>query len=218
VNAYTWSNNPDNGSRYTGDGWVYPPTDMDIGDPFVRSTTGQLTDAAWCTVEREIKGLKRGRLWPYVMNEKVFHCPADKIADRHKIGYRSYSMINTVRNPHFCNTGEMGVYKMGDITSPSDKYLFLESKFKFSGEYHWNMGGFRVCIVHEIFDETPADWHKDGINLGFADGHAEKYKWKTDVMKDFVDLDDGSYVAPAQTFGLEDTKYFLRHIPRGDLK
>jgi prepilin-type N-terminal cleavage/methylation domain-containing protein/prepilin-type processing-associated H-X9-DG protein len=216
VNAYTWSGDPDNGSVYSGDGWVYPPTDMDIGDPFVSSSTANLIDPDWCTVDREIKGIKRGRLWSYVEDAKTFHCPADKIAGRHNVGYRSYSMINTVRNPHFHNTREHGVTKMGDITTPSEKYIYVEVNRMLNGRYHWNMGGYMYCIVHEIFEENPSAWHNDGVDLGFADGHAEKYKWKSKAVKDWLSMEIVPPYAPSNVSGTKDALYFLRHIPRGD--
>ncbi|MBW8018049.1 MAG: prepilin-type N-terminal cleavage/methylation domain-containing protein [Planctomycetes bacterium] len=215
VNAYTWSANPDNGSVYTGDGWVYPPTDMDIGDPF--TAAGDITNPDWCTVDREIRGIKRGRLWSYVENAKSFHCPADKIAGKHNVGYRSYSMINTVRNPHFHNTMDHAVIKMGDITTPSEKYIYIEvNRMLNDGRYHWNMGAYMYCIVHETFEENPSAWHNDGVDLGFADGHAEKYKWKSKAVKDWLSMEIVPPLAPTTVNDTEDNRYFLRHIPRGD--
>ncbi|MGV7235656.1 MAG: prepilin-type N-terminal cleavage/methylation domain-containing protein [Nitrosomonadaceae bacterium] len=210
LNAYTWT-----ADVKDSDAWVYPPTTMLPTDPHTGPGIN-LYNPSECTVEREVNGIKRGKLWDYVEDKDVYHCPADKRAGRADVGFRSYSMINTIRDPHFNNNATHMVEKMGDIRSPSDKYIIVEAQRMMGGSPHWNMGSWCFDIQTQNFNEPPANWHSKGVSLSFADGHAEKYKWRSKAMKDWLAMEPLPDVAPASVIGSEDAMYFYRSIPRGD--
>jgi len=210
LNAYTWT-----ADVKDSDAWVYPPTTMLPTDPHTGPGV-DLYNPSECTVEREVNGIKRGKLWDYVEDKDVYHCPADKRAGRADVGFRSYSMINTIRDPHFNNNATHMVEKMGDIRSPSDKYIIVEAQRMMGGSPHWNMGSWCFSIPDENFNEPPANWHSKGVSLAYADGHAEKYKWRSKAMKDWLAMEPLPDVAPASVIGSEDAMYFYRSIPRGD--
>jgi prepilin-type N-terminal cleavage/methylation domain-containing protein/prepilin-type processing-associated H-X9-DG protein len=210
VSAYTWY-----GDVNIKDGWVFPPTNLKPSEPHGSSGVNAF-DPSDCTVEREINGIKRGKMWDYVEDKNVYHCPADKRAARANVGFRSYSMINTIRNPHGTNTAKHGVKKMGEIRLPSDKYILVEAQRMMGGSPHWNMGAWCFSIKQENFWEPPANWHSKGVSLAFADGHAEKYKWRSKPMKEWLAMDPLPDKAPDNVKGTADAMYFLRNIPRGD--
>ncbi len=211
INAYTWY-----GDVNWTDAWVYPPTDMQPSDPHTGESFSPY-DSSECTVEREINGIKRGKMWAYVEEEDAYHCPADKRAARANVGFRSYSMINTIRNPHHDNTEDHMVERMNEIKSPGNKYIIVEAQRMLGGGYHWNMGAWCFSILHENFWEPPANWHMKGVCLAFADGHAEKFKWVSQPMKDWLAMNPLPDSAPDNVRGTADALYFLRNIPRGDM-
>jgi prepilin-type N-terminal cleavage/methylation domain-containing protein/prepilin-type processing-associated H-X9-DG protein len=210
VNAYTWY-----GDVNIKDGWVYPPTTMKPSDPHTGAGLDPFNPSE-CTVEREINGIKRGKMWDYVEDKDVYHCPADKRAGRADVGFRSYSMINTIRDPHHDNTQDHMVERMSQIRSPSDKYIIVEAQRMMGGSPHWNMGAWCYDIQTENFFEPPANWHSKGVSLAYADGHAEKYKWRSKEMKDWLAMEDIPDKAPDNVKGSADAQYFLTNIPRGD--
>ena len=78
------------------------------------------------------------------------------------------------------------------------------------------MGAWCFSIQNENFFEPPANWHSKGVSLAYADGHAEKYHWRSKAMKDWLAMEPIPDLAPANVAGSEDAMYFYRSIPRGD--
>jgi prepilin-type N-terminal cleavage/methylation domain-containing protein len=125
-------------------------------------------------VEDKLRGIKKGLLYPYVKNVKVYHCPGDARIDiPDQKAYRSYSMAGGMN-------GEAGAFGAvphllyDRIRSPGDKYVFVEEM----DDRGWNMGSW-VLNPHNRnrWVDPLAIWHNERSCLGFADGHAEKHRW-----------------------------------------
>ena len=41
-------------------------------------------------------------------------------------------------------------------------------------------GYFAVLVDDRSWQNYPASWHQNGVNLSFADGHAEHWRWLED--------------------------------------
>jgi len=150
------------------------------------------------TLEDELRGLKRGGLWPYVENEKLYHCPTDK---RHlkapegdhmradgtrynwwgtKGGYRTYSLTAVYNGFMAPGVGwatdeyKVTIYRMEEVISPGHKFAWLEEQdgYGFNGNT-WNFYLNRRDIWGDPFSVS----HNKRSTLGFADGHAEKRLW-----------------------------------------
>ncbi|MGI6271060.1 MAG: prepilin-type N-terminal cleavage/methylation domain-containing protein [Anaerohalosphaeraceae bacterium] len=154
------------GNTYNDLQWIGPPRDQ----------AGTLiTTNIPVSVEDEIRGYQAGVLWPYVENEKIYHCPGDNKWKTLERGYRSTSipgMMNGEENP----TESGYAKKIYDIVSPSDKYVFIENV----DPRGWNMGSWLMTdagTANPRWNDPIAIFHADKSTLGFADGHAEKRRW-----------------------------------------
>lgn len=162
------------GNTYNDEQWIGPP----------RSQAGVLvTSNIPVSLEDEIRGYQKGQLWPYLLNEKIFHCPGDKrwnILDR---GYRSTSIQgrmngeNDPKSPGY-------VTKMSQIIAPGQKYVFIENV----DPRGWNMGSWIMnpSSTSPSLIDPIAIFHSDRSTFGFADGHAEKYTWKSQRLIDWA--------------------------------
>ena len=84
----------------------------------------------------KITGIKRGALYPYLNEPKVYHCRGDKRIgkppeDTSKTGkgaYRSYSIAGGMfgRDPVAGGAGIIPVTKQTKIKTPDSKYVFVE--------------------------------------------------------------------------------------------
>jgi prepilin-type processing-associated H-X9-DG protein len=122
-----------------------------------------------------------GSLFPYIKSVAIYRCPADKstaVGRRDILRTRSYSI---------------SAYLKGDLegieprvkstfsqlsASPDKVFVFVEEH----NDSVWT-GAFEVTIKDRFsltsgrWLSTPADWHNQGCNLTFADGHVEYWKW-----------------------------------------
>jgi prepilin-type N-terminal cleavage/methylation domain-containing protein len=161
--------------------WVEHPQDQAGNTLDPRSTT-EVTDAD------EIRGIERGVLYPYYEASEVLHCPGDKIRkskyDGSKI-FRTYSMPSCLNfDPEDSSFPQ--ITKMGEITSPVSRVVFVEE-----ADYrNYNIGpwSFGAPEIHN----TPGEYrwwdpmavnHGDSSILGFCDGHSERHKWRMESTK-----------------------------------
>ncbi|MBE0537517.1 MAG: hypothetical protein IH624_17775 [Phycisphaerae bacterium] len=141
-------------------------------------------------LEDEWRGIRRGGLWSYLEDERLFHCPLDRrytqppsgfagtYLNSQKGGYRTYS-LGAVWNcgPSGWSTGEerVVVYKTSEIMEPELKLVFLEETDGCGYNHNtWNM-----------FLNTRSHWgdafgvlHGRQSMFGFADGHAGPHRWQ----------------------------------------
>jgi prepilin-type N-terminal cleavage/methylation domain-containing protein/prepilin-type processing-associated H-X9-DG protein len=219
LSAYTWARSWANGTRpnslraaFAYDAWVYGPLSY--------GASGAMNDevaTSNASIEYEQNGIREGKMWPYVKNIKSYHCPADKRASRSKIGFRSYSMVATIRNAHDGTTADdHQIHKMGEIKSPSDKFIIVESQHKEGTVHTWNKGAWVINLIDNNWAEAPANWHSKGVSLAYADGHVEKYKWRSKETLDWLGSEDIPNAPNPAHSNTEDFLYFSRHIPRAD--
>jgi len=167
--------------------WVLPP--IDVSGAYI-SGTPLLAD--------RIRGIERGALYPYIREQKMYHCPGDNryqsAGDERQAMYRSYVIPDVLsaapkgfhswteaRHKHFPK-------KLSEIRHTSLKYVFVESEFQNPG-FNYDHGGwsFAPWIDNRWIDEL-ATFHSKSATFGFADGHAERHKWAhSETWKIFIE-------------------------------
>lgn len=166
----------------TGSGYVKDPKTGKQYPAFVASPTNNTS------LDGKIDGFKKGGLWPYLEDHKVFNCPFDNRwrkphgSGGNIGGYRSYSMGATLSRNSISHTGEANyaISRYGQFSRPSDKFVFLEENDNaapFNGNY-WNMW---VNETRQWYDPF-AVVHNDSSTFSYADGHAGKFKWSDREM------------------------------------
>lgn len=158
-------NIPPNGVRSWD--WVHPV--IDTSDPLYRDG---MTDH-----ERELAGIRKGALWRYLEDEKVYHSPGDRTVRRDQGSYdtkmspyRSYAITDTMNgewNPqHVYHT-------YNEISRPAERMVFLEEED--NGGENWGSwilsGGWWHDPLAAWYDSNRASI------FGFADGRADRHRW-----------------------------------------
>ena len=166
-------NNPVVGDSWTYC-WVKPPQEED-GTLVPPSGT---SDPDAVTLENELRGIERGYLYPYTDNTDLYHCPGSNAEIVGDGGYRSFSITGLMNGELAPPTGypEHAVKKITDVVRPGTKMVFLEN----SDARGWNIGSWIFPdMIGDRWGDPLAIWHGKGSVLGFADGHAELHKWKS---------------------------------------
>jgi len=184
-------------SNQAPDRWVDDPRDP------AGNNTGHNS-----TVQEEERGISLGTMWPYVETVKAYHCVGDKrfkqnVQGGGKGGYRSFAMPETIGDidgngdpAEFTVTSMLSpfpdflikaVVTYSDFTTPSDRYIFVEENYTHTGSntdgpytagYNGGVWSFWHDNCYEAWWDPLSPWHNDRTNLGYADGHAEKFVWK----------------------------------------
>jgi len=148
--------------------WVWAPQDENYN---------YTSDSAPGVLEDKLRGIKRGLLFPYTKDIKLYHCPADARIDiPEQLAYRSYSITGGL-NGEAGSFGAVPIELYDEIRNPGSKIVFIEE----TDPRGWNMGSWVInpnnpnCWVDPL-----AGWHNDRNSLGFADGHAEKHRWRSE--------------------------------------
>lgn len=129
-------------------------------------------------LEAKKQAVRDGKLYPYVENVDVYHCPGDRreLKEQH-VTFRSYSVAGGMRGvgdgwggpgwriyPHI---------KINQIDSPARKYVFVEE----TDNRGYNMDSWVIYPTGDQWVDPLAIWHNKKSTLGFADGHAEMHDW-----------------------------------------
>jgi prepilin-type N-terminal cleavage/methylation domain-containing protein/prepilin-type processing-associated H-X9-DG protein len=122
--------------------------------------------------------LRRGALFKYASNEKMYRCQEAKDKNVHRTYVMPVSM-NAWCNFCYSPLVESRVVKrMGQIKKSKDRIVFFEEKnltddavqfpYSTAGNPTWDQ-----------WDKISGNMHESGANFGFADGHSEYRKWES---------------------------------------
>ncbi len=153
-------------------------------------------DVSWCpdhaNTDTNTTDLQSGVLFRYNTSVAIYHCPADRSTvvtasgqPTSQIRNRSYNMSQSVNGANDLLVLPPPVYslpawiKFSVIRRPTPSQLFvfidehpdtmLDAQFGNPVQMPW---------YSQIWWDKPADRHNLGCNLSFADGHAERWRWK----------------------------------------
>lgn len=126
--------------------------------------------------------IQRGLLYKYNRSDAIYQCPADypRKPDGSTKTYkcvRSYSMNGQMNSDvdFVNNLSKYPMYrKYSDIRRPMPSRTFV---FIDESQYTIDDGYFAVRLEQDYWQNAPAIRHAGGSTLGFADGHAEYWKW-----------------------------------------
>jgi prepilin-type N-terminal cleavage/methylation domain-containing protein/prepilin-type processing-associated H-X9-DG protein len=209
---------------YEASPWVHAPIDPAgnaLGSPPPASITN----------EDRFRGIRAGTMWPYVNDVGVYHCPGDNRRSKQppRDCYRSYSISYAFGDLRAALPGERGDYRhyrrISDVKSATQYYVFIEEEHNGS-RYGENEGGWHIPFssgVNNIgnpgswtFYDPLASYHNKSGTFGFADGHAERIKWRDKRTLQFIeqnanDPSDHSGIQLASP-GNEDLQWLLEHF------
>ncbi len=162
--------------------------------------------------EERHEGIKRGVLYPYTKDVACYHCPSDNSFGEN---FRSYSVpdsLNGLWSKDLGGNANWGnVLRLSQIANPGQSYVLLEENdprgyninaWVISSGGPNQVGGWADPLVV---------WHGSRSSFGFADGHAETWKWSIETLRMFRDLTQWQQPAPRTDEGRED----IRRIHRG---
>jgi prepilin-type N-terminal cleavage/methylation domain-containing protein/prepilin-type processing-associated H-X9-DG protein len=155
-------------------------------------------NVSWCPdhacTDTDTADLRRGALFPYNTSVAIYHCPADKSTVQTPDGQplpqlrnRSYNMSQSVNGyPEYLT--DLGMPGLSDIPCwkkfteirrpvPSQLFVFIdEHPDTLLDAQFGNPAG--APYWPPMWFDMPADRHNQGACLSFADGHAERWRWK----------------------------------------
>lgn len=128
--------------------------------------------------------IKQGTLYSYVGNSEVYHCPSETslVRGSNVPRTRSYSLdycLNGVIDPQYsaylpAGTASAVVEKSSAISRPSAAFAFLDEN-----ENTIEDGVYLLFRDPDVtWQNAPSDRHSQGMNLSFADGHGEHWRWR----------------------------------------
>jgi prepilin-type N-terminal cleavage/methylation domain-containing protein/prepilin-type processing-associated H-X9-DG protein len=161
-----------------------------------------------CTLlDLDTTKIEKGVLFPNLTSAKVFHCPTDnsKVNGSSLLRTRSYSMnihLNSV--PSINGVGVNPIKKISQFTnSTANVFVFIDEN-----EQSIEDGTFGLLPApSQQWLNLASDRHNRSANLTFADGHAQKWKWR--YKKVFT----GSSQSTVNADDLADLQRLQRAIP-----
>ena len=155
-------------------GWVGTPR-SDSGTLYTNTQTSPpVLD------EDEIRGIKKGLLYKYAAEPKIYHCPADNMRISKYDNTRVFLTYSIPACLNGWSDGTPEIKSASKIKKPSTKYNFVES----AELRNFNANGRFVMGAPEYTGKKKWTWwgpmavnHNKGSVLGYCDGHAKKRKW-----------------------------------------
>jgi prepilin-type N-terminal cleavage/methylation domain-containing protein/prepilin-type processing-associated H-X9-DG protein len=153
-----------------------------IYSPYASTTNSWVVGDA--TVSADLSFIRQGSIFPYVGDPAVYHCPSDlsTVNNTNALRTRSYSMdyyLNGDIDPQYFHNLPPGAFvglatRYSGISHPSTVFVFLDENEKTIND------GIFVLFrdLDQIWRDAPSDRHSQGMNLSFADGHCEHWRWR----------------------------------------
>jgi len=149
------------------------------------STNSPITVAnsrSWCPgiapLDTTTSNLVQGVLYPYNKSLAIYRCPADQSTVKgspNLLRTRSYCMSISLNCPDIPNSFQ----KFTEINQPGPSGLFVLIDTQEDDIWDGTFGIFSSdSYWADYWLDLPADRHRQGANLSFADGHIEHWRWK----------------------------------------
>jgi prepilin-type N-terminal cleavage/methylation domain-containing protein/prepilin-type processing-associated H-X9-DG protein len=133
--------------------WVYlPPV-----SPYSDATVEQWHDA-----------IKRGQLWPYLKDFKIYKCPNSR---SRPIDTVTYTVVDSMNGSTGLSPTAPYIKNRMQIRTPGDRMVFL-------GENPITPDSWALPYTREAWWDAPPKYHGGGSTFSFADGHSDYWKWR----------------------------------------
>jgi prepilin-type N-terminal cleavage/methylation domain-containing protein len=197
-------------------GYTPPPADIDEKRPpwvVMPPSTGN------SSVEEKKEYIKKGALWPYVKEIKVYRCPSDRRKNvfEHRYAYRTYSIVGGLNGVNPNGGWEiLPCLKYTDIRQPAAKWVFLAE----CDTRGYNMNSWVIYPKRKEWVDPFGIWHRNNNStIGYADGGVGMQQWRSKGLIDWnlMALHDPQrfnfYRTPADDEEREDFEVALRAYP-----
>jgi prepilin-type N-terminal cleavage/methylation domain-containing protein/prepilin-type processing-associated H-X9-DG protein len=193
------------------------------------------------TQDHRLNGIRAGKLFAYTGSEKVYHCPGDKTftnAEPYAV-YRSYAVTGLMNGEDFPPGAREGnnqfnpitrfrsvtldgvskvlkvALKTSDIASPGNKLVFMEEDVvkgkSETNKQPYNRGGWMLLSSGYTWWDSPAGYHNGGSTFSYADGHADKRKWRNKKTIDRIQ----NYERYSETIEQQEQNEDIRWLAQG---
>jgi prepilin-type N-terminal cleavage/methylation domain-containing protein/prepilin-type processing-associated H-X9-DG protein len=122
----------------------------------------------WTDTDRRIDGIKRGAMWPYVKQLKIYKCPTGIRGEVNT--YAIVDAMNGAASPMRTFVKELMIKKKTQIKRPGERIVYVD-------EGKTSVQSWTIFYEQESWWDNPPIRHGAGTNFSFADGHAEYWKW-----------------------------------------
>ena len=132
---------------------------------------------AGMTVKEKERAIRRGALWLYTKELRLYKCPTvNKIARGGSMEdiSRTYSVADSMNCKDWPSMNAKMIKKRMDIPNPAYRIVFVDD----GGTTPSALGGWTVEVTNERWWDPPPVRHGDGTTFSFADGHSDYHKWK----------------------------------------
>jgi len=199
--------------NYNGGSWGQP-SDW-AWAPWEVNGDAAVSDYFNATRDERYEGIRRGTLYPYTRSFACYHCPSDQsVGDN----FRSYSMPDSLNG--WWSTDKPGGFanwrnlsRLSEIANPAQAYVMLEE----NDPRGYNINSWVIDPAGATEATNWSDplvvWHGARSSFGFADGHAETWKWSIETLKHFRDYTSWQQPTPQTVEGIEDLKRTHRGWP-----
>jgi prepilin-type N-terminal cleavage/methylation domain-containing protein/prepilin-type processing-associated H-X9-DG protein len=156
--------------------------------------------------------LEKGLLFPYNRSVAIYHCPSDlstvETADGQKLQKlrnRSYNMSQSINGyPEFLSEQPPPLNALPSwkklslirLPPPAQLFVFIDEHADTLLDAQFG-NPVQIPVWPDMWFDMPSDRHNQGACLGFADGHAERWRWKAPMnfrylgqMPDTTELPD----------------------------
>ncbi|MBN2271572.1 MAG: type II secretion system protein [Sedimentisphaerales bacterium] len=161
--------------------------------------------------EEQIAEMKRGALFPYLLDIEVYACPEAK-----RDMLRTYVIVESM-NGEWKGHGDQGVVAKTrvQIRKPHERIVFIEEGWA-------SPDSFIVNYTHQTWSDKPQCPHLAGACFSYVDGHIEHWRWEDERTHQICGLTWGEWLwtfnvgnLPPQT-GNEDL-HRVQYATWGDL-
>jgi len=171
VNSDTYMSN--NRTTY----WVEPPQD---------ENGRQVQQVANMTLADRKRGIMNGALFSYLKSVDFYNCPSDnrkkKPENTAACAFRSYSIVSGL-NSGWASPGggadHIAYTNRSDIKKAANALVFVEEA---ETEQGYNHHSWALWVQRPEFYDPLAVFHGESCTLGFADGHAESYRFRSQIV------------------------------------
>jgi len=144
---------------------------------------------AWCgpsaaPIDADFKAIKSGVLFPYVVNERVYHCPSDTsiikptVAGETPLRTRSYSLNGCLSGNGTTGILYRVVRSQSEIQSPASILGFIDESDETIDDGHFLI----ILPPGTDLSNAPADRHGPDTPVSFLDGHCEPIAFGDDAQ------------------------------------
>ncbi len=150
-------------------------------------------EASWCTnyvSDLTPEGLVNGLLFPYNTSLGIYHCPADRSTVTTETGVKTTQLRWRSYNMSLCINGRPDLDPYGPFNpsfskftqirdpDPPKLFVFIDVHEDEIYDCTFGMPNMQIWGDAQTWWDMPANRHAQAANLSFADGHAERWKWR----------------------------------------